>query len=166
MSDETFLATLLMHVSPFNETSLPIVHENNGSLVSRPSMTALRYERMDENIPDAFGMVVETQRYSVPNSSIVEQPKPWGPYYLGVYDLRAIRQSGALFCRKVSRFVEPNLQHLLPVQSKDEIPDIYWPEEVSVSVKMNWRKRIEELKEEYLREQEEEAKRRPYEELR
>jgi hypothetical protein len=41
MTDETFIPTLLMHVHPFNET-LPVVNEN-GTLKSFPSMSAIRY---------------------------------------------------------------------------------------------------------------------------
>lgn len=46
--------------------------------------------------------------------------KPWGPYLLGVYDLGAIRDSGALFVRKVSAAVDENLIRLLPVERSEE----------------------------------------------
>lgn len=152
MTDETFLATMVMHTAPFNETTLPPVLPD-GSLATRPSMSALRYERMDEHAPTAFGMVPLRQHYDVPESSLADIPKPWGPYFLGVYDLRSIRQSGALYIRKVSQFVEPNLYQVLPVATIDEIPDFYWPSEVKVSVKIDWVKRIQDLKRQ-LREEE------------
>jgi Core-2/I-Branching enzyme len=108
MTDETFLPTLLMHVAPFNKTSLPRILSNR-SLATRPTMSALRYERMDEHAPSAFGVVTLVQHYEVAESSIADSSKPWGPYFLGLYDLRSIRSSGALFIRKVSQFVEPNI---------------------------------------------------------
>jgi len=70
--------------------------------------------------------------------------RPWGPYFLGVYDLGSIKDSGALFARKVSWTVDNNLVQMLPVkltygrkQGKlewDELPDIRWPE-LSVKIK-------------------------------
>ena len=56
-----------------------------------------------------------------------------GPYYLGTYDLGNIKDSGALFIRKVAKELDPYLFSLLPVSNKDEIPDIYWPREVRLS---------------------------------
>jgi len=61
MTDETFFATLLMQTRPFNETQLPQLNEEDGSLLLRPTTTdtplqyathvhrlyAMRYERMD-----------------------------------------------------------------------------------------------------------------------
>lgn len=155
MTDETFMPTLLMHVTPFNETSLPLVNSNNGALVSRSDMTALRYERMDENVPTAFGRVHKNQRYDVSESSIADSPKPWGPYFLGIYDLRAIRDSGALFIRKVSQFVEPNLYQVLPARRKEDIPDLFWPNELAVSPKVDWEKRIAKWKSDYEKDKEE-----------
>jgi hypothetical protein len=145
MTDETLLATLLMHVLPFS-TTVPTIFQTNGTLVTRPEMAALRYERMDEHAPTAFGVLPHQQHYDVPDSSEADPPKPWGPYFLGIYDLRAIRESGALYIRKVSQFVEPNLYQVLPVSIREEIPDLYWPDEVQISVKVDWRKRIKELK--------------------
>merc|ERR1712129_399515 len=80
------------------------------------------------DIPDKFG-----------NATGGEGPaKPWGPYFLGTYDLGSIRDSGALFVRKVSWAVDKNLVRMLPVKSVgagkegklewDELPDIRWPE--------------------------------------
>lgn len=153
MTDETFLTTLLVYVSPFNET-LPTVSDDD-TLSTLPSLSALRYERMDEHVPTAFGVYPLNQRYEVPESSLADAPKPWGPYFLGIYDLRAIRESGALYIRKVSRFVEPNLYQFLPVEHVDEIPDIYWPDEVQVSVPVDWQAKLDRLKQEYEEEQEE-----------
>lgn len=41
MTDETFIPTLLMHVHPFNET-LPVISDEDGSLLSQPNMMTLR----------------------------------------------------------------------------------------------------------------------------
>jgi Core-2/I-Branching enzyme len=149
MTDETFLPTLLMHVMPFNETTVPRVL-GNGSLASHPLMTALRFERMDEHGPTAFFRLPRFQRYDVPDSSIADVPKPWGPYFLGAYDLRSIRETGALYIRKVSKYVEPNLYNIFPVSRTDDIPDIFWPKEVKISEKIDWEKRIKELDESVL----------------
>ena len=61
-----------------------------------------------------------------------------GPYYLGIYDLADIRNSGALFMRKVNKEVDPNIFHLLPVNKREEIPNIGWPKQVQISSKMHW----------------------------
>lgn len=152
MTDETFLPTLLMHAALFNETTLPPVLAD-GSLATRPEMTALRYERMDEHAPSAFGVVPLRQHYDVPESSDVDNPKPWGPYFLGVYDLRSIRRTGALYIRKVSQFVEPNLHQILPASTVEEIPDFFWPDEVKISEKVDWVQRMKDLKRRVLAEE-------------
>ena len=87
MPDETFIPTLLSHHSKFSQT-LPRLDEGGTLVVGPQSMKikSIRYERMDENRPDAFGNVVDEQRYDVPDSSTeVDTPKSWGPYFLGVY---------------------------------------------------------------------------------
>jgi hypothetical protein len=91
---------------------------------------------MDEHYPTSYGAFPEYQRYQVPDELLetVDQPRVWGPYFLGVYDLGAIRQSGALFTRKVSAWVDANLVRLLPVGNKQEIPEIYWPKMFPISV--------------------------------
>jgi hypothetical protein len=66
-----------------------------------------------------------------------------GPYYLGVYDLASIRENGALFIRKASRSIDPNLFHILPVQRSDDIPFIRWPSEIKISEKIDWIKLLE-----------------------
>jgi hypothetical protein len=43
-----------------------------------------------------------------------------------------------LFVRKVSKTIDPNLFHILPVQHSDDIPSIKWPNEVAVSEKIDW----------------------------
>lgn len=135
MTDETFIPTLLMEVYPFNET-LPDVNDD-GSLKALPSLRAMRYERMDEHMPTAFGNLPTEQRYEVPESSLVDEPKVWGPYFLGVYDLSNIKESGALFIRKVSVYVDRNIVDLLPVQDTNDLPSIQWPEELKISPSPN-----------------------------
>ena len=61
-----------------------------------------------------------------------------GPYFLGIYDLGDIKREGSLFLRKASVFVEPNIVNMFPVDTMDELPDIYWPEEVKISEKPQW----------------------------
>jgi hypothetical protein len=154
MTDETFIPTILMHSDEFKD-SLPSVLDDpnvqeDGELLwkngSTSGITSIRYERMDEHTPSAFGYFAAQQRYRVPASSQeLEEPRPWGPYFLGVYDLANIRESGALFIRKVSEHVDPNLLHLLPVERSEDIPPIQWPEEVAISDKPDWEKRKAEL---------------------
>ena len=136
MSDETFIPTLLVHHETFRKT-LPQISED-GSLVGSEGIFAIRYERMDEHAPDAFGQVINQQRYDVPASVDIQVPRPWGPYYLGVYDLANIKESGAIFARKVSKSVDSNLFNLLPVNEKEEIPSIQWPEEIKITQKIDW----------------------------
>lgn len=80
MSDETFIPTMLMRFFP--ETTPTIT---NDYYLDRDGvrMYAIRYERMDEHVPSASGYYPKVQRYEVPNSSGVETPRPWGPYFLG-----------------------------------------------------------------------------------
>jgi hypothetical protein len=144
MTDETFIPTLIMHVDRFKE-SLPKV-DDNGYLLWRnqtsSSIEHVRYERMDEHVPTAFGYLWERQRYAVPGSANVDQPRPWGPYFLGVYDLKEIRDSGALFVRKVSDRIDYNVIDMLPVDGSSSIPRIGWPHEVEISPKVDWEERI------------------------
>jgi len=53
-------------------------------------------------------------------------------------DLANIKDTGALFVRKVSKGVDPNLINILPVTCSDELPYIQWPAEVKISEKMDW----------------------------
>jgi len=160
MTDETFIPTILMHHPNFSRTLPVLSNQEDNALeaqyVSGTSIKSIRYERMDENMPDAFGHLVYEQRYEVPaslsskenqgwGSNIVDVPRAWGPYYLGVYDLGNIKDSGALFVRKVNRHIDPNLELLLPVGDRDDIPAIYWPNEVKVSKLIDWDRLIEEF---------------------
>jgi hypothetical protein len=131
MTDETFLPTILANHESFKHT-MPNSEMGIGGIQS------IRYERMDENLPDAFGNVVQEQRYDVPESSDSSVPRKWGPYFLGVYDLGSIKDSGALFIRKVAKDVDPNMFHIFPVSHPRDIPSIYWPNEVKVSERVDW----------------------------
>jgi Core-2/I-Branching enzyme len=159
MTDETFIPSLLMvdaqHNNNFSQT-VPHVSETTGRLVWRndsrvPSsgISAVRFERMDEHVPSSRGYFVTDQKYEVSwyasTEGQVPQPRPWGPYYLGVYDLAGIRESGALFIRKVSMHVDDNLFRIFPVDDASDIPDIGWPREVAIGSKPDWEKRKAEL---------------------
>ncbi len=152
MTDESFFATILMN-SPFNHT-LPKLNAEDKSLLNYPSMQSLRYERMDENAPNAWGKWTGTNSlYDIPPKfkSVTDgegPSKPWGPYFLGLYDLGAIKDSGALFIRKVSWSVDENLVRMLPVVRSereeeagllewDVLPDIRWPKN-GVNIKEPW----------------------------
>lgn len=56
----------------------------------------------------------------------------------GVYDLGDVRSSGALFVRKVSAVLDPNLVRLLPVADPTTIPNITWPFVLNVTDKPDW----------------------------
>ncbi len=151
MTDETFIPTLIMHLRP--ETT-PQVYEDYRLAISNDTdleMYAIRYERMDEHVPNSKGWYPSEQRYEVTKSSGIEQPKPWGPYFLGVYDLLNIRESGALFVRKVATAIDHNLFEILPVDRPEDIPPIGWPREVDLSPKPNWQKKMAAMKENYLK---------------
>jgi len=138
MSDETYIPTLLMNTPQFNST-LPSMNSDL-SLQSLPTMTAIRYERMDEHMPLPFEDTVRIkQRYDVTDSSSVPKPRVWGPYYLGVYDLGSIRKTHALFIRKVTKAIDDNLHLLLPVSTRDDIPNISWPQHSNLKLTTNKR---------------------------
>lgn len=113
----------------------------------RSKMHAIRYERMDEHVPTSQGYFPIEQRYEVPESlqHVVEKPRPWGPYFLGIYDLNNIRLSGALFIRKVAQIIDPNLYKILPVDEPGQIPHISWPSDVQISPVPDWSKRLEQM---------------------
>ncbi|KAL3933035.1 MAG: hypothetical protein SGARI_003808, partial [Bacillariaceae sp.] len=111
MSDETFFSSMMMHYAP---ETLPNITDDFFLDREDVDMYAIRYERMDEHVPSSSGWFPSEQRYEVPESSGVEQPRPWGPYFLGVYDLANIRDSGALFIRKVSSIIDYNMYNVLP----------------------------------------------------
>ena len=145
-----------------NEETVGEKKEYQGSLIYHdgdellpfplPPIYTLRYERMDEKYPSPLRDYYPTHpRYEVPqnmstklyqwkhNLQLPPEPHIWGPYYLGIYDLAAIRDSGALFLRKVSRHVDPNLNILLPVDAPYQIPPIGWPAGgVQASVVPDW----------------------------
>lgn len=144
MTDETFIPTLIMHVDRFDDT-LPTTDENGYLLwqnQTTSSIEHIRYERMDEHVPTAFGYLWENQRYAVPNSANVDAPRPWGPYFLGVYDLKEIKDSGALFVRKVSDRIDYNIVEMLPVYDRNDIPRIGWPKEIEISPKTDWKEKF------------------------
>eukprot|EP00559_Dactyliosolen_fragilissimus_P009976 CAMPEP_0184858702 /NCGR_PEP_ID=MMETSP0580-20130426/3789_1 /TAXON_ID=1118495 /ORGANISM="Dactyliosolen fragilissimus" /LENGTH=340 /DNA_ID=CAMNT_0027355001 /DNA_START=527 /DNA_END=1549 /DNA_ORIENTATION=+ len=137
ITDEVFIPTLLVHLEEFQHT-LPVLTDD-GYLQKMPQIRDIRYERMDEHSPTAFGDVMsKKQRYEVHKESGVENSKPWGPYYLGVYDLADIALSGALFIRKVSADIDKNLMNIFPVEDVDQIPFIEWPNHVKVSDRPSW----------------------------
>jgi hypothetical protein len=68
------------------------------------------------------------QRYDSPSQL---STRAWGPYYLGTYDLGMIKKSGALFIRKVSTLVDENILRILPAESHDAIPSIFWPAQLA-----------------------------------
>jgi hypothetical protein len=96
MTDETFIASVLVHAEEFKDT-LPRTDGETGELLfangTASGITDVRYERMDEHYPTAFGAFPVTQRYDVPASARLDPPRVWGPYFLGVYDLAAIRRT-------------------------------------------------------------------------
>lgn len=183
MTDETFLPTVLMYSFPFNATTLPKFHgpdEEDGALndvlmyknqdgssdQNLPMIRTLRYERMDEHYPSPLRNYYPTHpRYEVPRNmttpkyqkehdlQLPNDPHIWGPYYLGVYDLMDIRESGALFLRKVCSKVDANIFNLLPVDAPQQIPPIQWPAGgVQASVVPDWESdKIELMRKAYLR---------------
>ena len=80
MADETFFTSMLMRYFP---ETLPKITDDHFLDDEDIDMYAIRYERMDEHAPTSKGDLWEEQRYDVPVSSGVEQPRPWGPYFLG-----------------------------------------------------------------------------------
>jgi Core-2/I-Branching enzyme len=149
MTDETFIPTILMHVNVEDDgidPMLPRIHPTEEVLLfpngTSSSIYHVRFERMDEHYPSSFGLFPEVQRYRVPESlvqqEILDQPKVWGPYFLGVYDLGHIRDSGSLFARKVSALLDANMVQLLPVDDATDIPPVHWPVEVSISDRPDW----------------------------
>jgi hypothetical protein len=149
MTDETFIPSILMHIDESDDgirPMLPKVHKNSGRLVYKNGTLSniyhIRFERMDEHYPTSYGKFPSLQRYQVPESfvqqSILDQPKIWGPYFLGTYDLGDLRNSGALYARKVSSIVDRNLLQILPVNHTEDIPPIHWPIEISITDRPDW----------------------------
>ena len=153
MTDETFFATLIVHKFPETLPKLDangfLLYSDTTNATSSSTITDVRYERMDEHVPTSSGYLPHNQRYQVPpnSSHVVEPVRPWGPYFLGVYDLGNVRTSGAFFVRKVSEFIDDNMIRLLPVEHRSDIPAIYWPQSaISLSDKPNWEQKLIELR--------------------
>ena len=149
MTDETFIPSILMHVNEKNDgirPLLPRIQKSDGRLVypngTLSNIFHVRYERMDEHYPTSYGKFPSMQHYQVPESfiqqSILDQPKIWGPYFLGTYDLGDIRNTGAFFARKVSALLDRNMIELLPVDRSEEIPFLHWPIEISITKRPDW----------------------------
>lgn len=142
MTDETFIPTLLMHYIP---ESMPRLDDSGALASDQIKMYAIRYERMDEHVPTSYGDFPTDQRYEVPESSGIDSPRPWGPYFLGVYDLKNIRDSGSLFIRKVATVIDHNMYTLLPVDNPYQIPSISWPKDVQVIPAPDWERWLANL---------------------
>ncbi|KAJ1445002.1 core-2/I-branching enzyme-domain-containing protein [Pelagophyceae sp. CCMP2097] len=128
--DETFFPSVLMHSAEFNTTAPPPVQ-----VVEGEAMFASFYIRMDEHYPWS----AQNQRYV---SLDLDKPeRPWGPYYLGAYDLGDVKKMKALFLRKVSVAVDANIFKVLPVSSFADVPDLSWPKHgrLAVSSPSNFR---------------------------
>ena len=92
MADETFFTSMLMRYFPetipkvdddfFLDTITNSGNDENTAALE-VSMYAIRYERMDEHVPTSKGYFPTEQRYEVPASTGMGQPRPWGPYFLG-----------------------------------------------------------------------------------
>jgi hypothetical protein len=80
MADETFFPSMMMRFAP---ETLPNITEDYFLDRDDVDMYAVRYERMDEHVPSSTGWFPSEQRYEVPKSTGIEQPRAWGPYYLG-----------------------------------------------------------------------------------
>jgi len=88
VTDETFIPTLLMNIPNFRKT-IPLVNSQNRTLKTFPSMSEIRYLRWLKNRSH--------------------------PEFLGIKDLAMIKQTGALFIRKVSVTSDSRIVHMLPV---------------------------------------------------
>jgi hypothetical protein len=82
-----------------------------------------------------------------------------------VYDLGSIRESGALFVRKVAHAIDPNMYKLLPVDKPEDIPPILWPVEIKLSPVPNWTKTVEQYKLKAIKEHEKKIKKEKQEQL-
>lgn len=116
--DETFFPTLLNY---YNFSLPEPIHAPTG-------IAASFYIRMDEHYPWSSNR----QRYLSPE--LDKKERPWGPYYLGVYDLLDIKNSKAIFIRKTSRKIDQNIFDILPVANHDLIPPITWPKHSQLKI--------------------------------
>jgi hypothetical protein len=117
--DETFFPTVLMTSGLRVPKPVEVVKDH----VSRKKvpLRAVWYVRMDEHYPWSS----HKQRYT--SARLDRKERPWGPYYVGSYDLGDIRYHRALFVRKTSRNVDGNIFTVLPVDDYADIPDLKWP---------------------------------------
>ena len=129
VTDETFFPTIIMSTDEFVD-SIPARSEKlalgEGLDPAVPWLKSIRFERMDEHAPDCKGYLPDTQRMVAMEGV---EPRVWGPYFLGIYDLKDVVESGALWIRKVSSVVEGNLYKVFPCESREEIeslPLISW----------------------------------------
>eukprot|EP00519_Triparma_laevis_P004114 CAMPEP_0182506646 /NCGR_PEP_ID=MMETSP1321-20130603/21687_1 /TAXON_ID=91990 /ORGANISM="Bolidomonas sp., Strain RCC1657" /LENGTH=411 /DNA_ID=CAMNT_0024712421 /DNA_START=225 /DNA_END=1457 /DNA_ORIENTATION=+ len=129
VTDETFFPTLVMNEERFKGT-VPTAERGEGVCEGLEWLKSARYERMDEHAPSPKGVLPDKQRIKAIEGI---EPRVWGPYFLGIYDLSDIKESGALFIRKVSLAVEPNLYNIFPKGSREEVenlPNISWHNEI------------------------------------
>jgi hypothetical protein len=67
-----------MHTDEFKET--PRVFKTTENSYGRWFLiAAMRYERMDEHMPTAFGDFATQQLQSTRLSQELQEPRPWGP---------------------------------------------------------------------------------------
>lgn len=124
VTDETYFSSILMNHPTFKGT-VPTVERGEG-IPGAEWLKNPRYERMDEHMPGATGVLPDSQRYKAPDGI---EPRVWGPYFLGINDLEKIKSSGAIFFRKISEFVEGNLYKVFPCDRREDVealPDIGW----------------------------------------
>ena len=93
--DETFFPTVLMRSGLRVPKPVEVVKDVTGSGKKVP-LRSVWYVRMDEHYPWSS----HKQRYEAP--SHLSTGRPWGPYYVGSYDLGDIKAHRALFVRGVA----------------------------------------------------------------
>mmetsp|Transcript_18870 Transcript_18870/g.22903 ORF Transcript_18870/g.22903 Transcript_18870/m.22903 type:complete len:333 (+) Transcript_18870:1-999(+) len=129
--DETFFPSLLAYHHP---SSIPRPIEFYTPCLDQPNqpipLKAAFYIRMDEHYPWSQ----RKQRYLAPD--LDKSERPWGPYFLGAYDLHDIRDSGAFFVRKVSQSVDPAILNFLPVDHHHHIPPLAWPPHAALALSL------------------------------
>ncbi|GMI24095.1 hypothetical protein TeGR_g2480, partial [Tetraparma gracilis] len=133
VTDETFFPTVIMNTPAFAPT-VPGAGRGEGFSAGLPWLKSARFERMDEHAPSCAGALPDKQRVVAMEGV---EPRVWGPYFLGVYDLADIIESGALWFRKVSSVVEGNLYKVFPKDSREEVealPRIAWDGDVEYEI--------------------------------
>ena len=91
--DETFFPTVLMRSGLRVPKPVEVVKDVTGSGKKVPLKSAW-YVRMDEHYPWSS----HKQRYEAP--SHLSTGRPWGPYYVGSYDLGDIKATGPFLARR------------------------------------------------------------------